>query len=186
MSTADSVMVDLETLDTAAGATIISIGAVKFDLNSDLIEDGGFYASVSVESNLAAGRTISESTLCWWLQQSAEAQAVFHEPKQSVQGALDSFTEWFGNSTFIWSNGADFDVAILTHAYRQQGWDVPWQFWNVRCVRTYKNLPGMKGLPVAVNPLKHNALADAYAQARLVQAIQRKLMAAGHPMVKAS
>jgi hypothetical protein len=183
----EHVMVDLETLDTVANGVIMSIGAVKFDLNGDAIDDKGFYVSVSVESNLAHGRSISEDTLIWWMKQEPAAQAVFHEEKQTLEAALDSFTEWFeasGKSKFIWSNGADFDIAMMAHAYRQLGWEPPWDFWNARCVRTYKNLPGAKNIAVA-NTLKHNAFADAYAQAQLVQAIQKKINS-GHSMVKAA
>ena len=71
----DSVMIDLETLGTVANSIILSIGAVKFDLNSNHIADDGFYASISIDSNLHAGRQLSESTLLWWLDQSKEAQA---------------------------------------------------------------------------------------------------------------
>ncbi|NQW82286.1 MAG: 3'-5' exoribonuclease, partial [Polaromonas sp.] len=63
-------MVDLETLGTVADAVILSIGAVKFDLDSDAIDDDGFYASISIESNQETGRRIQEDTLIWWMGQS--------------------------------------------------------------------------------------------------------------------
>ena len=40
------IMIDLETLGTVADAAIMSIGAVRFDLDSDKIDDTGFYASI--------------------------------------------------------------------------------------------------------------------------------------------
>lgn len=177
------VMLDKETLDTASTGVIMSIGAVRFDLDSDKIDDKAFYASISIDSNLAARRTISESTLLWWLQQDPKAQAVFYEPKQSLKSALTDFCAWFGDAKFIWSNGADFDIPMMANALRGADLEPPWDFWNTRCVRTYKNLPGCKDIKVA-NPLKHDALQDAIAQVRLVQAIQKKLKA-NHPMVKA-
>ncbi len=57
------IMLDLETLGTTADAVILSIGAVKFNLETGKIDDEGFYRSVSVESNLDLGRRISEDTL---------------------------------------------------------------------------------------------------------------------------
>lgn len=171
----DSVMVDLETLGTVANSIILSIGAVKFDLNSDHIADDGFYASISIDSNLHAGRQLSESTLLWWLDQSPAAKAVFREPKQTLEAALDSLTEWFGTDDrqTIWSNGADFDLPMLAHAYAGYGWETPWKFWNSRCVRTYRALPAAQGLPKLGND--HNALRDAINQAKLVQAIQKAM-----------
>jgi DNA polymerase III epsilon subunit-like protein len=177
------VMLDKETLGTSADAVIMSIGAVRFDLDGDTIDDDGFYASVSLESNIAAGRKLDESTLMWWLKQSTEAQAVFYEQKQSLESALHGFVDWFGDAKFIWSNGASFDIPMMTHALRSFHMRPPWEFYNERCVRTYKNLPGFKDVKVA-NALKHNALHDAVAQAQLVQAIQKKLTAT-HSMVKA-
>ena len=176
-------MLDKETLDTCATGVILSIGAVKFDLDSDRIDDAAFYASVSVDSNMLVGRTISEDTLIWWLKQSDEAQAVFHEPKQTLETALNGFCDWFGDATYIWSNGADFDIPMLANALRMFGMEPPWAFYNARCVRTYKNIPGMKNIKIE-NTLKHNALSDAVAQAKLVQAIQAKLKTIPHPMVK--
>lgn len=178
------IMIDTETLDIGPDAVILSLGAVKFDLDSDEIDDQGFYASVSLDSNLDAGRRISESTLVWWLKQTPEAQTVFHEPKQSLETVMVDFVDWFHGATFIWSNGASFDIPMLSHALRSFGMLPPWDFYNERCVRTYKNLPGMRGTKVA-NPLAHNALQDAIAQAKLMQAIQKKLKA-NHPMVKGS
>ena len=52
------IMIDTETLDIGPDAVILSLGAVKFDLDSDEIDDQGFYASVSLDSNLDAGRRI--------------------------------------------------------------------------------------------------------------------------------
>ena len=176
------VMIDLETLNTTTDGVIMSLGAVRFDLDSDQLDDEGFYASISIDSNMAHGRTISESTLLWWLDQSPAAQTVFTEPKQTLESALTSFVDWFGSAKFVWSNGADFDIPMVAHALRGLGLDTPWDFYNARCVRTYKNLPGMRNLTMP-NTLKHNALSDCIAQVKLVQAIQKRLSGA-HPMVK--
>ena len=178
----DHVMIDLETLGTKADAVILSIGAVRFDLDSDGIDDTGFYASISIDSNTEAGRKINEDTLLWWMKQSTEAQAVFHEPKGSLETALEDLALWFGKAKFIWSNGADFDIPILAHAFSHFGWDTPWEFYNARCVRTYKNSPGARGIKIP-NAVKHNAFHDALAQVQLVQAIQKNLNGK-HPMVK--
>ena len=182
------VSVDLETLATTADAAFISIGAVKFNLINDEVDSTGFYASVSLQSNLDYHRVVSEDTLKWWLGQSNDAQKVFHEPKQGIDDALESFTDWFwdhskdpavqGNLTKerrVWCNGANFDEPILAHALTQCRLDIPWKFWNVRCVRTYKNLPGAKNLVIPRVGTHHNALGDALTQARLVRLVHKTL-----------
>lgn len=147
-------MVDVETLGTAADSVIMSIGAVRFDLDSDKMDDAGFYRSISIESNLDYKRRVQEDTLIWWLGQSPAAQAVFHEPKETLQTALCEFSDWLGHQIIV---------------------DVPWKFWNSRCARTYKNLPQARNVSVPRIGTHHNALADAIYQAQLMQAIQREV-----------
>lgn len=173
------VMFDQETLDTVASAVILSIGAVKFDLESGKLDPDGFYASLSYDDQLARGRTISESTVAWWMEQSPEARAVFREPKQTLESALIALSDWLGHDKrYVWSNGADFDIPMLAHAYTSYGMQIPWAFWNARCVRTYRALPGAKNVPEVEPLVAHNALHDAVAQAKHVQAIQAMLKVA--------
>lgn len=169
-----NVMVDLETLGTRADSVIMSIGAVKFDLDTGEIDrNNAFYASVSIDSNHeAAPRHISESTLMWWLKQSPEAQKVFSEPKTTLYVALGELADWFGadDDIAVWSNGADFDIPMLAHAYHANSLSAPWKFFNTRCFRTMKNLPGVPR-PQALPKVAHNALDDAIAQALHLQLV---------------
>lgn len=173
-----NVMIDAETLATTADAVILSIGAVKFDLAKGRVHnDDGFYCSISVESNLDLKRRISEDTLIWWMKQPAEAQVVFHEPKETLAQALLEFSDWLATDDYVvWSNGADFDIPMLQHAYTQLQMETPWKFWNSRCFRTLKNLPGAKNISVPPSGIKHNALADAYNQAQMAVAIYQKIL----------
>ncbi len=177
------VMLDLETLGTAADSVIMSIGAVRFDLDSDAIDDAGFYASISIDSNLEYKRRIQEDTLLWWLKQPIEAQTVFHESKQTLPVALSDFADWLGEGDCqMWSNGADFDLPMVAHAFTQCNMQVPWKFWNSNCFRTYKKLPGAKNVKLPMLGVKHNALFDAIHQAKTAQAIQAKLFSGNHVM----
>lgn len=170
------VMVDLETLGTTADAVIMSVGAVRFNLDTGEISDDGFYRSVSIESNLELKRRVSEDTLIWWLKQPVAAQNVFHETKETLETALQELSDWIGDDkATLWSNGADFDLPMLAHAYTQCHIEVPWKFWNTRCYRTYKNLPGAKEIRAEAIGVKHNALSDAYQQAQTVSAIHQTL-----------
>lgn len=185
----NDIMVDLETTATTADAGIISIGAVKFDLTSDKISDQGFYSSVSLQSNLDYGRYISEDTMRWWMHDDQkDARSVWLESKQGIDDALTNFIEWVTDGEKdpikqaivmkdrrIWCNGANFDEPILSHAITHCRLNIPWKFWNVRCVRTFKTLPGAKDIKVERTGVHHNALADALTQAALVQKIHATL-----------
>lgn len=180
----NDVMVDNETLAVTADAVIISIGAVKFDIETDRIDPEGFYRSISIESNLVFHRRISEDTLMWWMKQAPAAQAVFHEAKSSLEDVLVEFKDWLGpKRNAMWSNGADFDLPMLAHAYSQIGVALPWAFWDNRCFRSLKNLPGAKDIRLPAPGVKHNALSDALQQAQSAQLIYKTLF--GSAAVKA-
>lgn len=171
-------MIDLETLDTAATCVIVSIGAVPFDLDRGVILDGDFYCVLDVEKQ--PGRTTSESTMQWWSEQSAEARAVFTDPNQIILAeGLERLKGFVGrHQPRVWSNGANFDQPILTNAFAQHGMRDPWPFWGSRCVRTYSGLPGADRVPKVRPTTAHNALADARAQAQWVINIHKALFGA--------
>lgn len=180
-----SIMFDAETLGTVADAVIMSIGAVRFDLETDQIDDDGFYASISIESNLDYGRRTQEDTMIWWMGQTPAAMGVFREPKIALAEALKDLSDWVGpNEHLVWSNGADFDLPMLAHAYAQTRLTVPWKFFDSRCVRTYKTLPQAANVKVPRTGTHHNALADALYQAQLVQAIHQELVRKPAPAPK--
>ena len=177
VSHATDVMADLETLGTKADSVILSIGAVRFDPYTEEIDDAAFYASISIESNLDAGRVVNEGTLLWWMRQTQEAQGVFHEGKTTLEEALVTFSDWYKNENSpIWSNGADFDIPMLAHAYSHFKMDTPWKFFNSRCYRTMKNMPfGQRTKTPPRLGTHHNALADAQYQAMHLQAIYKEM-----------
>lgn len=170
------IMIDHETLGTRADSVVMSIGAVKFDLDSDAIDQKGFYSSISIDSNLQAGRHINEDTIKWWLKQTPEAQKVFFEPKVNLEQALNDFVSWVGVGNFtIWSNGADFDIPQIVHLLDTHGMKSPWEFWNHRCYRTMKGLPFAKNAVKPERGVKHNALSDAINQAQHLQNIYKEM-----------
>ena len=72
------IMVDLETLGTAPGSVILSIGAVRFDVEKGLLDE--FYVNIDVESSQRLGLTIDGDTVMWWLKQSDAARAKCRTP----------------------------------------------------------------------------------------------------------
>jgi hypothetical protein len=176
------IMLDLETLATTADAVILSIGAVRFDLDAGLVFDqpeAVFYRSISIDSQ--PGRKISGDTLAWWMMQSDQAQSVFFEPNGTLDDALLALSIWVdpqpSTEPYVWSNGADFDLPMLNHAYGFEFRQLPWKPYAGRCYRTYKNLPGARAVKVERQGLHHNALDDAIFQARHLCAIHRALFA---------
>jgi len=161
----EDVMLDLETCGTDPGCIVLSIGACTFD------EKEKFYERISVQSSrLYLVEDIE--TMRWWQKQDARMrEEAFGGTKDLVQ-VLDAFYEWFRNlnnkdykNTYVWGNGADFDLPILKAAYKAVDRPVPWSPWNGCCYRTFKGrlLPHVKAPPR--QSVKHHALEDAIYQA---------------------
>lgn len=165
------VMVDLETLGNTPGSAFLSIGAVAFDPDTGEIDDPGFYSVVNVHSCVIAGLRFDQDTLDWWAKQSEAARQVLKEAwspnAPRLADALHGFSRYVhehgGASARVWGNGADFDNALLTAAFKAAGIAPGWKFWNSRCFRTLKNL--YPKITVERIGTFHNALDDAKTQA---------------------
>lgn len=163
----NDIMLDLETMGNGPSAAIIAIGAVKFDITTRAIGDE-FYAVVSLEESVAQGGVMDPATVMWWMRQSDEARKKFDAPKIEFNVALHSFANFIreGNQREdikIWGNGAAFDNVILASAYRNAGFQTPWDFWGDRCYRTIKSLH--PNVPMPRTGVYHCAVDDAKSQA---------------------
>lgn len=153
------IMVDLETADNVPTAAIVSIGAVIF---TGPRAGDTFYTAVDLQTSITAGLTLSGETMAWWCKQSPEARSVFDDPARvPLAQALGTLSAWVPGGAKVWGNGASFDNAILSNAYRRLGLALPWAFWDDRCYRTVAvHLP--KRIQQGTH---HNALDDAISQA---------------------
>lgn len=178
------VSIDLESLSTSPAAVILSIGAVAFC--EDTGRSAHFVTVVSINSQ--SDRQVDASTLQWWEQQSPEARLILdlaNEPDApTLTQALDMFTDWigsFGNEydVHVWGNGSDFDVAMLSHAFKQRSPFVPWHFKKARDMRTLYDITARFALDIkAYIPsvgVAHNALDDAQYQANIIHESLRQI-----------
>lgn len=166
------VMLDLETLGTRSDSVITSIGAVYFDTNRQELGPE-FYVEIVDEDDAQIfqyGRTVSTSSIRWWMQQGALAKLLFtQKPGQlNTVDALYAFSGFVtanGGVDEVWANGASFDPVILTNLYEAVGIARPFEYQHHRCFRTLKNLnPYIK---IGFDGVEHNALDDAKYQARV-------------------
>lgn len=171
------IMIDLETLDVLPTASILTIGAVKFDPFGDDIKEpdcNRFYVKVDLDSCDRYGCTVSQDTVEWWAKQSQAAQDEAFSPdgRIPIESAMEQLYKFCWGSKRVWSHGAGFDVIILENLFRKVGKAIPWSFWEVRDTRTLFDL--------GINPnrppvLKHHALEDAWNQAVGVQNVFKTL-----------
>ena len=181
------VMIDLETLGTAPGCAVLTIGAVRFDPEVDdfanltpdqilaLPPERAFYARIERESCAVHALAEDPETLAWWDRQSSAArfEAFDAWPRFGIECVIANFADWcraIGPEVTPWSHGAVFDIAQLEHLFRRFAIPCPWDFRNVRDTRTLYAFAGVKP---ERNANHHHALFDAVAQARAVIAAHR-------------
>lgn len=169
----NDVMLDLETLGTHPGCTILSIGAVAFDPVTGAIGPE-FHAVVNRVSCYEFGLREQLETLAWWNEQSEEAKTTLKAASGPgsflIDVALRKFSFFLrevesniGSGIRVWGNGADFDQPILAAAYHATATELPWKHWNSRCYRTLKSLDPMT--KAVRDGTHHNAVDDARTQA---------------------
>lgn len=174
------IMIDLETLATSPDATVLTIGAVKFDPFGDEVNEPTcqkFYVRVDIDSCDRLGLAVNDDTVAWWANQSKEAQDEAFNPdgRIDIVDAMHQLYKFCWGAKRVWSHGAAFDIVICEHIFNKIQKAVPWKFWEVRCTRTL--------FDIGINPerppvLKHHALEDAWNQAVGVQNVYKKLRTA--------
>jgi len=173
-------MLDLETLDTKPGATVLSIGAAFFNRATAVIE-GLFYVEVNIESQLPLHTTVSADTMDFWQRtnpkwiekvMSTEYQKENTIPVSEALMELDAWVQDFYlkfDLGSVWAQGQDFDFPILAELYNrvrngemnaETGSFLPWPFWLHRDTRTAYDISGFNAHDVKRNGTHHNALDD--------------------------
>lgn len=159
-------MVDIETLGKTPDTVILTMAAQRFDpYGSGYDDEQSVNIRVTIESQ--ENRTIDDSTVEWWATQSEEAKndAFLPEGRVDLRTGLEQLHRLIWNTEMVWMNSPSFDAVILEHAWAQLGLPKPWQYWNLRDVRTLVSLVPELNLPKT----SHTALADSRRQILIVQ-----------------
>lgn len=173
------IMIDIETLDSTPTAVILSIAAVVFDPHSGKYFDIPFHAHCHIDHQISDGRSISQSTLFWWLNQDEAAQkAITNENRIHIEIALMQLDEWLQKykDSWVWANSPSFDLQILENAWAQYKTDDGKLFskhWLQRDVRTLKQYISFEDFdwPGAT---AHDAISDCYDQVAIVHAFYKQ------------
>lgn len=166
-----NIMLDIETLDTAHSAVVLSIGAVKFN---DFEVGGKFYETIDLKDQALHGRTMSVDTISWWMGQSDAARQAVLKTGLPGNEVLKKLALFMSDKEYkVWGNGAMFDNVIILDMYKAYGIGRPWSYKNDRCYRTVlaehtSRNPRFTNVKYGT---AHNALDDAISQAFTLQKI---------------
>lgn len=158
-------MLDLETVSARGHAVILIIAGVKFGRDRGISKEiPPFYRKISRKSCEERGMHTDPKTIQWWQDQNEEIRKeAFEGERIGIKQALQEFSDWFGKSDRIWSNGATFDIPILSEAYARCDMVPPWKYYQARDTRTLYELAGISSKDLPKDNL-HNALQDCHRQ----------------------
>lgn len=173
-------MIDLETLDTTVTAKILSVGLCFFDIATGDVRPR---ASGTVPLAGQENRTMNDETLNWWMTQTDKAWSLTRGGEQTdlrkLLHVISDHVKMFPGIR-VWGNGATFDISIIEHAFNEYGIPVPWDYRNVRDMRTFVEVGQLTtGVDirskVPFEGVKHCAVDDAVWQAKVVSEIWKVL-----------
>jgi len=168
--------IDLETIDTRPQATVLSLGAVKFNPFDDSEPHSEMYFKISIDDQDRLGRTASDDTIEWWTKQDPKImeEAFDQEGAITVDEALSKINKFVVGVDILWGQGYGFDYTIIEDMYRSLSKPIPYNFWQVRDSRTLFSVCKEDPRKKIQNDL-HNALADAYYQSKAIQMAYQEL-----------
>nr|WP_294864382.1 3'-5' exonuclease [uncultured Pseudogulbenkiania sp.] len=178
------VIADLETMDTLPSAVILTAGLIAVEItDTGLTVLSRWYRRLQWDTgHRQPGRTVSQSTVDWWLEQSDEAFIQAFEDdghRLPIWLAMQSLSAWLKLHPYpIRGNGSDFDNAILQHAFQQHG--LRWPYWQNRCLRSLKGdvnqlNPDLKLPEWPEHLTKHVAIDDAEYEAHVLAVLLREM-----------
>lgn len=157
-------MIDIETLGTSVDSSVLSIGAVKFKRNGDILDS--FFVTIKRNSCLDAGLIEYKDTLDWWMRIDENVRNLIFKEEYTLKEGLRMLNQWLGDNSIMWANGPSFDIAILENCYRKCNMEIPWKFWNVRDVRTVADI-GKVDLK-RIEKAEHHPISDCKRQINIV------------------
>lgn len=150
------ISLDLETASTAHNAAIVQLAAVVVGTGHV------FNEYVSITDCESFGMDVSVETMMWWNKQDPTLRERVFGGTNSISDTVTAFLDWCQalcegdwNRIYLWGNGVDFDVTILTNAIEIFG-KSPFNYRNIDHLRTIK-----RAVPVYVQEDAHDAFIDA-------------------------
>lgn len=185
MSSQDNhIMLDLEALGTSRDCVVVSVGAVKFNLNTGVILDERYWELDMHEQQKVLKRTIDAHTITWWSNQTPDTiKALQSHKRVGIEEFITEFTNFIKGPNFFWAKGTNYDLEILTDLHKAASiWinpsinRTPFQYSKWVDARVYYLIGKELGImPKHTNEGAHNALQDAIFQTKTVCQIHRTL-----------
>lgn len=156
------VMIDVESLDLGPRPVITQIAMLGYDLQEDeLLDDRHVqYYPIEPQQRIIPARTISASTIVWWMNQSDEArerfkystETEFEDLASRLRNLITVFNQLtdYGKTNYeVVAKGPQFDIVAIETLLVECGLSVPWNYQRVVDLRTMLTRAGINPKNVA-------------------------------------
>ena len=181
------VMLDLESLDLGPKSVVTQVGIIAVPADNPDEEIRRIDQYLPVQPQIQLGRSMSFSTIFWWMGQEEKARMRFIDNDgddmeellalvRSVHRKLTDLINSVGRKNVeIWARGPQFDVVNLETLFSDCGLDTPWNYDSVMDLRTMLKLAGVDKTDVDMTGIvPHVAIEDCRFQLRCyVEGIKR-------------
>lgn len=168
-------VLDIETLGTTPGATILEISAWCGAQGIDFL----------IDPNSHPGK-FELDTLLWWatVPEKPAKQRAFDSSadRYGLEIALNRLNDFIKENEpdYFWGCSPDFDYKHLEYWYKHFQIEIPWKYYQLRDVRTIRDfltrerIDELEGRAGGIGECKHMASYDADLEARIVKAFRQK------------
>lgn len=166
------IMWDIESLDLVPKAVATQLAFIAYDLDDPetILREVEEY--LPIQPQLTLNRTISASTLLWWMKQDDASRSRmqqsdgddFDELSALVQSVNRKLAQVIAEADEyeIWARGPQFDLVVVESLLGDLGQKAPWKYDKVMDLRTTMRLAGIRSADVPMRPglVAHHALSD--------------------------
>ena len=153
------ITIDFETCALCPTAAVMSVGTVAWNREAEespftfegftLPDLFVYYKHVDMRSQFVDGFTFDNDTAKWWAQNSEEAKRAVLDyddtPLMPIRHVIENLLEWMkevkemvgAKQVILWSQGSDFDIAILRNICYKYNIEIPVPYKNFRDHRTF-------------------------------------------------
>ena len=179
----DHIMIDCETLSLKAPVLVVNVGVTVFNpRDTDDKFRRVFY--LNVEDQMKLGHLPSASTIGFWLDQQEYIarnnlkHAIDCGLRRSLRAQMEELYGFISDhapdrENLVWSNGINEDISWLSTLFDKLDIPRPWFYRSPSDLRTLLLFHPLPDYLNVVSEVAHDALADAKAQARLVQNVYK-------------
>lgn len=195
----EHVSIDIETLGTEVDSVILSVAAVRFNLDNDEMQEMEWFLDIGKQ--IEKGRKINPATMLWWQEQKSDLfKSILKKcvgddlsyPPIPAGELYYQLKDFIGNAE-VWTNGPSFDASFLAHFFGvifrpdfPPGFSARlYSHRNDRDFRTIKMVGDSLSIPsIKISDgidyngrllVAHSALDDSIAQGMYVRSVLRKL-----------